>query len=143
MTGKRWKEDSGVTLLELVIASSVLAIAFVLIMGGLISTSETNAISEDQALASAQAESVIEEIQGLPYEDLLAYQPPNLQTLGANSTLQVVCLDKGGNQVTLPVDVDTFAGPLPNPTQVTVTVQWTDRRGRPFTSSVSTFLRRT
>jgi type II secretory pathway pseudopilin PulG len=142
MTGKFLNDECGVTLLELTIASGILAMAFVLIMGGLISIGETNKITETQSLASSHLESVVEELQGLSYDQLLDYEPPVLPGLGASSTIQIVAINSGGNQVLLPVDPATLGSPLPNPTEVQITAVWNDVRGRVYTMRASTLCRR-
>lgn len=142
MNRGRFCESAGVTLIELMIASGILALAFVLLLGGIISINQTNAITENQAHASAHLESVIEELQGLSLEQLLAYQPPALPGLGAASSIQLTCLDSGGNSVPLPIDASTLSAPIPNPAEVQITVLWSDTRGRLYTARTSTFCRR-
>ncbi|MCL4692387.1 MAG: type II secretion system GspH family protein [Candidatus Hydrogenedentes bacterium] len=142
MAATTWRDESGVTLLELTVASGILAVALVLLMGGLVSIADTNEITENQSMASSHLESVIEEIQALPYDQLLEYQPPALPGLGATSTVQVAGIDSGGNQVLFPVDPATLGTPLPNPTEVQVTITWNDVRGRPYTARASTLCRR-
>ncbi len=139
---KALREECGVTLVELMIAAGVLAVAIVLLLGGLISIGETNAITENQTVASAYLESVVEETQALSYDQLLAYQPPAMTGLGASSTIQVQCMDSAGNPVMLPVDPASLGGALPNPTEVQITVVWNDVRGRVFTARTSTLCRR-
>ena len=138
----RLTDERGVTLIELMIASGILAMAMVFLMGGLISISDTNKITENQTLASSHLESVIEELQGLSYDQLLEYQPPVLPGLGASSTIQVAALNSGGNQVPLPVDPATLNAPLPNPAEVRITVIWNDVRGRVYSTRASTLCRR-
>lgn len=142
MDVKTWTNEAGVTLLELTIASGILAVALVLLMGGLVSIADTNEITENQSMASSHLESVIEEIQSLSYDQLLEYQPPALPGLGAQSTIQVAGIDSSGNQVMLPVDAATLGTPLPNPAEVRVTVTWNDVRGRLYAARASTLCRR-
>ncbi len=134
-------DENGVTLVELVIAAGILTVAMVLLMGGLIEMNQTNAISENQAVASAQLESVVEEIQSLSYEDLLAYQPPAFDGLGADSAIVVEAFRSNGGTVMLPVGA-TFSETLPNPAPVRVRIVWVDLQGRAYASAVSTFHRR-
>lgn len=127
----------GMTLLELMIAAGVMAMAFVFMFGSYAGISTASASSEELAIATAHISTVMEEIRGRPsYAALLAYQPPALTGLGVTETIQVVCLNSAGAAVALPTAPPSPA--LPNPVEVRVMVTWRDRMGRLFRASCST-----
>lgn len=142
MNAKFWTEESGVTLVELAIAAGILTLSLVFLMGGLIEMNQTNEITENQTVVSAQLESVVEEIQGLTYDALLDYQAPNLPGLGIDSSIAVTTFRASGGPVTLPIDTETFTGTLPNPLTIEVRAVWIDAQGRASAARVTTFHRR-
>ena len=133
--------ESGVTLLELTIASAVLAVGFVLVFGSIFSIIEASDAVEDRAVATVHLAGVMEELREASYSQLLVYEPPAVEGLRAGATTQVQCYSDGGEAVVLPTDPDAMeATPLPNPCEVQVTVSWRDKRLRPMTASSSAFL---
>jgi len=135
-------ERAGVTLLELAIASGILATALVLLLGGILSISEAHSLTSDRASASLALEGVIEEIHGLTYEELLAYQPAAPRTLGGMATITISCVDAAGEALSTPINVAGLAQPLPNPVEVRIVAQWRDDRGRPLTAQTTYLFRR-
>ncbi|MBN2309265.1 MAG: type II secretion system protein [Candidatus Hydrogenedentes bacterium] len=131
--------EAGMTLVEIMIASGIMTIAFVFIMGSIISISTATSCTEEQMLAGATVSSVMEELHSLSYEELLAYQPAAAAQLGATATVTAVCYDVNGGANILPLDPDSLAAPLPNPVEVQVTVTWRDKMGRPFARRASAF----
>lgn len=136
------KPTAGLTLLEIMIAAGIMATAFVLILGSLTSISDTGNSSEARAQANVHLASVLEEIQNISYDELLAYVPPDRPGIGSAQQLEVVCLDSGGSEVTLPSTPDALGGPLPNPLEVQVRFSWIDSKGRPASTRLSTLVGR-
>ncbi len=141
------RERAGMTLLEVMIAGGVLTIGFVLLFGSIISISATGSLSEDRATAVAHMSSVLEEVRGLAFNDLLDYQPPALPGLGAAAEVEaaLVADDGAGGLETLgvlPASLGDLAAAPPNPATVRVTVRWRDRAGRTLTTSAVTMVGR-
>lgn len=131
----------GFTLLELSIAAGVMAVAFVVIMQSIISISSTREIVSDETVAVAVLSSLLEEIQSLSFEQLMAYQPAPSGLLGATERVRVVCFDQTGAPVPLPVT--SVPQPVfPDPVEVQATVFWIDPSGKPFTRSLSAMVGR-
>jgi type II secretory pathway pseudopilin PulG len=128
------------TLVELMIASGIVTIALVLTLGSIISVSSTTDLAEDRAMAAATITSVLEELRALPYQELLAYQPPVVAGTGVGTVLSVACIASDGTAVPLPVDSSSFSGSFPNPVEVRVTVTWRDKMGRPYSLRNAAFL---
>ncbi len=136
---QKFSDAAGMTLVELMIAAGVIAIALVLSLGSIVSISETSALSADQVRAASELASLLEELRQLPFNDLLAHDP--LPPVGANPTSEVtaVCFDANGVAHDLPYDSSDGPSPgnLPNPLEVQVTVNWRDRMGRDMTMRAS------
>lgn len=138
MIEERDKATQGVTLIELMVAVSIIAVGVVLLLGSIPAIHGTIAANRDTAQAVYHGTTVVEEIKALPGLELENYIPPALNDLGANETIIVTVLDRAGNEVTLPTDFSTIPAGVPNPTEVLVRVQWTDEFGRPKATTVST-----
>ncbi len=120
------------------IAAGIMAMAFVYLAGSIISVASTNSISEGQTLAHAHASSVLEDIKNTPFANWTSYAPPVMTGLGAGEQIQVHVATANGAWVALP----TANLAAPNPAQVRVTINWTDRKGRPLQVRASTLVAR-
>jgi type II secretory pathway pseudopilin PulG len=130
--------DAGMTLLELMIAAGITAMALVLMMGSLGSVAHSGASTEERSIAAAHVSTVLEELSEADLEELLAYEAPALEGL-RGETIAVRCVDGSGNEVTLPAT--QAIGTVPNPVEVRVTVTWQDSAGHTYSRSGSTFYR--
>lgn len=139
--------DAGMTLIELMFACGILAMALSLIFGSLISISVLGRITESRTEAAAALASVMEEIRGLPYDRVLKYTPPAIEGPGVGHQITVECLtasesgEEGGEEeglptVALPLGSD-FDGKLTNPLEVRVTITWQEASGHTFHASAS------
>ena len=126
---ERCPDESGLTLLELMFAAGVMALALAFLFGSLITIAVAGGLTENRACAVTHLSSVLEEIRGLGYDELLAYQPPVFNNLAPTETITVECYKGDGTTLQLPVNPDSVTNPLPNPLQVRCTVAWNDPRG--------------
>jgi len=138
---RRLKEERGVTLVELMFACSIMAVALSLLFGSMVTISLANRVTEGRGIASTQVSGVMEELRGSP-ATLLSYVPPPLVGAGSMEAIEVRCYDADGGTIVLPVDVDTFDGLLPNPVQVECTATWLDEKSRQFSLSASEWVYR-
>jgi type II secretory pathway pseudopilin PulG len=122
-------DESGLTLLELMMASGIMALALAFLFGSLIAISLASGLTENRASAVTHLSSVLEEVRGLSYNELLAYEPPDFHNLAPTEAITVECYKDDGTPLQLPVNPDTLTNPLPNPLQVRCTVAWNDPRG--------------
>ena len=125
----RLTDESGLTLLELMLAAGVLALALAFLFGSLITISVAGGLAQNRASAVTHLSSVLEEVRGLSYDELLAYEPPEFDNLAPTEAITIECFKDDGTSLQLPVNPDTLTNPLPNPLQVRCTVAWNDPRG--------------
>lgn len=138
MNHKKSIDCCGLTLIEMMIAISLVAVGLILLLGAFPSIHGTIGTNRDVTRAVSHGLTVLEELRALPTSEVEAYVPPALDELGADELITVTVLDNNGNEVALPVDFGTVAGGVPDPVEVRVRVQWTDESGRPKTTTFST-----
>ena len=134
--------QAGMTLLEVMVASGVTAVAFLLALGSVMSIATTSDLTEDRTMAAATLSSVLEELRGLSYEGLLSYIPPSPGDTGDGVYVSIVCFDEAGNMQYLPVDPEYLETPLANPLPIQVTILWQDNGGRYRSMSSSALIGR-
>ena len=135
---KKSADSDGLTLIEVMLAVSLVGVGMLLLIGAFPSIYATVGTSRDAARALYQGMTVIEEIRALPSSNLEAYIPPALTELGTNEVITVTVLDNAGTEVALPTDFSTVAAGVPDPVEVRVHIWWTDESGRPKTTTLST-----
>lgn len=129
------------TLIELTLAVGVLAMALGVMFSSLISMYRMGEIAEGRTRAAMVMASVLEEIQSLPMEQLLAYNPNPVDGEDNSVVVQLEIFTSSGAAVTLPTAPGTLT--FPNPMEARATVFWTEQpRGRTFSMSGSTLLAR-
>ena len=138
MNEKRGAGAQGLTLIELMLAVSLVATGFVLLLGSIPAIHGTIRTNRDTAQAVCHGTTIAEEIKSLPSTELETYIPPVMNELGSDEVITVTVVDNAGNEVALPVDFSTIPAGVPDPVQVLVHVQWTDVLGRPKTTTVAT-----
>ncbi|MCP4639895.1 MAG: hypothetical protein GY851_05660 [bacterium] len=134
--------SAGLTLLEIMIATGILTIALVMSLGSVISISTASDSTADQAVAMATVASVLEQIQTLSFDEVMAYYPGASSELGATTAISLVCYDTTGTPVSMPCNPEDAGVSFPNPMEAQVTVVWRDLGGRPRTMRASTMLMR-
>ena len=137
MQKQRQKSQLGLTLLEVMIAAGVLALAMVMAMGSMLSISATTAQAEDQAAASAAVSSLIEQIRATPMENIRNFQPPAQAGMRIQSQVWVVT---NNNEIALPADQNVSNNIFRAPLQVRVQVNWLDNAGRPRVLDTTTII---
>ena len=116
------------SLLELMLAVGVMTLTLSYVFGSLLAVTTAGGVTEGRGVAAAQLTSVLESMQGLSYDALIACQPPALTALrGERVTLE--CFKADGTTLTLPTTYTLLATPLPNPLQIRCTVSWQDDPG--------------
>ena len=87
------KEERGLTLLELLFASGVLAMTLSLLFGSMVNVSLANNATAGRAVAVTHVSSVMEEVRATNSDLLLAYVPPQFEGLGVAEIIEVQCYD--------------------------------------------------
>jgi type II secretory pathway pseudopilin PulG len=139
-----WKSNEGMTLLEVTFAAGVLATALAMLFGALLNMRVIGQVSSDRSVALANLASVMEDLRGSSYDDLINYTQPTVHGPGVSNAVLLECFDADGNGIPLPWeagDADAAppgAGSMPNPITVKATFAWTDERGRIFSVHTAT-----
>ena len=131
------RQDAGVTLLELMFAAGVMALALSMLFGSLIGINLMGEVAEGRTRAAAAMSSVMEELRTSSFDDILDFAPTPIDHPSATFGIQVDAVDDGDNLVTLPLGENATAT-FPNPTELQVTVVWTTPQGRVYSISSST-----
>ncbi|HEX72139.1 MAG TPA: type II secretion system protein, partial [Candidatus Hydrogenedentes bacterium] len=111
MTNKR-RHNAGMTLLELMFASGIIAVALSVLFGGLISVSMIGRLNESRMAAAVALSGVMDELNTLPLTMIAKYVPPPIEVPFHEYSLAVECLipstDESGEAVVqavaLPLD---------------------------------------
>jgi hypothetical protein len=130
--------ESGMTLLELMFAAGVMAVALSMLFGSMISISAVGEINEDQTIGMTLLSGELEKIRSMPFEDLMDYSPQYIEDgPGAYSGIYLECYDADGHRWPLPFhyrdDVD-----LPNPLKIRATMIWANVDWRIYTVQLTT-----
>jgi hypothetical protein len=143
MVEKRQKNNAGLTLLELMFASGIVAMALALLFGSLISMRVMGQANEDQVKATAFLGSILEEVNALAFDQLGAITTPtNLLGPGKTRNRNIVLAftvpksDGSISSYALPYTGDISL--IPNPVEVKVTLTWQDEVGRNLQMVTST-----
>jgi len=135
------KNNAGMTLVELVLAVGVLAMALGIMFSSIISMYRMGAIAEGRTRAAMVMTSVMEDLRTMSFEQVLAHNPNPVSFEDPSVVVQLELFASDGSAVTLP----TAPGALtfPNPVEVRATVFWTEQpRERTYSMSGSTLLGR-
>lgn len=140
----RGRNRDGMTLLEVMFAAGILALALSLLFGSLISITLVAQLNEDQSIAKTELASVMDKIKGMPIEKLLIYDPPTPSHPGVKRAVSLVCFDREGAPVNLPLaseDGKVVEMPdLPNPLEVQAVLLWNTPSGHVFQSTATTLV---
>lgn len=132
----------GMTLLELMFACGILALALSMIFGSLISITIMNRVNAGSTVAISTLSSVMEELNTLPFDQILSYVPPDLLTPGVQHavTVELVLPGAGGSDpTTVPIPLPSgFSGAIPNPVEIRVTLLWQESSGHTFQLAAAT-----
>lgn len=138
------RPDDGMTLLEVAFAAGILAMALSLLFGALISITLVARLNEDQTVANTELASVLEKVGQMPLDKLVVYAPPALTRPGVKRAVTLVCFDRKGAPVNLPLPRVKGQAPvipdLPNPLEVQAIMLWSAPNGHVFQSVASTLV---
>lgn len=139
--------ESGMTLIEVLVAMFILAVAVVALASTAVSSLSAVRLGKDRQNATQLASTVLEEVRGLPFEDVIldtADGPPALYNAVTNSTCatqggdcEVVVRVAGGavdhvrtsGKLTATTYVTEVTGSASRELRVTVVVTWTGTTG--------------
>lgn len=123
---RRYLKQKGTTLVELLIASMILVVAF----GGLCSSLAATVFIIDTARDETQAitdlRNIMERIRSTPLSNVVSLFPHNVANgPGSNPYSAIV----GGFQLTAEAITISYQDPNTDPLEIYAQVQWQDRRG--------------
>jgi len=128
------------TLVEIMTAAGLIGVAFLYILGAVLSVNETRATVQQQARAVSELSSVTESLGSMPFSDLLALTDADIAQLAPDHDVTIACFAANGEAVSFPLPADVDPGALPDPLEVRVTVTWDGPRGRTMSRSASVLL---
>lgn len=125
----RWGNPWGFTLLEVLMAMTVMAVGLLGVSTMLAQTTQQQSVSANRTSATTLAREQLEQIKRAAYADVTAanYPPEAYGT--------IVGFERFQRTVTIAIDT-----PLPNTKTVTVTVTWLDPSGSTRNTTLNTVL---
>ncbi len=138
---KKAARNAGMTLLEIMFAAGIVAMALAMLFGSLLSLTVVGQVNEGQMAASACMTTLMEEINTLPYESVKAYIPPtSLNGPGVSREVALAfVVPKENGTVEYPAIPYTGEDKnLPNPVEVRLTLTWKEENGQVFKMVTST-----
>jgi prepilin-type N-terminal cleavage/methylation domain-containing protein len=136
------QSERGFSLIELVMATAVFGVAFVLVAGSLGSVTVTNKMSEKKQAALSQISTLLEDVQESSFNEIMAYTAPTLHGLGDDATVTAQCINSVGSALTLPITDAAVQAALPNPFEVRVMITWKEGPGQYISKRSSVMVRR-
>lgn len=115
------RRQSGVTLVEVVIAIGLFGLLFASLFGAFENLLRMNRLAKDMTRATMDAEEILFDLEGVAYADLRDYTPPSLDGLPEETATVTVTNETGGG-------IDP-ADDLPPVVRLEVRMQWKDRAG--------------
>ena len=135
------KRDAGLTLLELMFATGIAAAALSLLFGSLISISVMGRVNQGRTMAATTLSGVLDEVNTMGYEELLAYIPPEVKGPGVTHLIELACVIGSDQEDIQRIPLPLYEGnevSLPNPLEVEVTLTWQEDSGHTFRMKTST-----
>ena len=135
------RNDAGMTLIELVFAAGVLAVALSTMVGALLTLTVMGDVAEGRTRATTALASVMEQVRATGPQ-VLTETPAPVECDGQTMAVMMEVFNDEGEPLSVPLSVDSEGNlpDLPDPMEVRVTVMWEDRRGRLYSSRSTTML---
>lgn len=131
------RKNAGITLLELMFAAGVMAVALSMLFGSLIGINLMGEVAEGRSRASTVMSSVLEEVRASNFNTILEFAPTPITHPGVTIVVQLEVVDEDGNLTQVPLAEDAEVN-FPNPAEIKATVVWTTPRGRAYSMTSST-----
>lgn len=130
------RDSKGLTLVEIVLATSIFVTAVVGLVGFLISSSYLIDITRDRDVAILDLRNIMEKIRATPFDSITS-RFPDAVTDGSMSNPYSTIL--GGYSLINEHITVSYADVNADPLEISVAVTWQCKRGRSHSSSMSTF----
>lgn len=135
---RKRRHQLGLTLIEVMIAAGILAVAMVMALGSLVSIATTTSLSEDRATAAAVVSSVIEQMRATPSINIRNFEPN--EVVGGRIGVEAWVVTPNGDEIALPAESDVPTQNFILPIQVRVRASWVDVGGRELAVESSTIV---
>lgn len=133
---RRWRDEAGMTLLEVMLACGVMAMSLSMLFGAMVSMKTLGDVERDTTRATLMVANALEQMRNTSASTLMSTNMTLTDGPGVRRTIQLKVSNSGGSWITLPSA--TSIGSLPNPLEVQATLVWEDERGRVFSRAAST-----
>ncbi len=128
--------DRGMTLVEVLVATLILALAVGGLVQGLIAIMETIDLARDQSQATTDLRSMLERIRATPFDFLTTQFPDSIVNGPVSSPYTGIVGTYMLRQENITV---TYANATTDPLEINVALAWQDKRSRPRAASMATF----
>lgn len=135
------RNDAGMTLIELVFAAGVVAVALSTMIGALLTLTVMGDVAEGRTRAMTALASVTEEARAAGPE-ALTRTPAPIVVDGKTLAVAMEVMNPNGENMDIPLALDENGNmpDLPDPLEIEVTVMWEDTRGRVYTTRTAMIL---
>lgn len=133
---RRLRNDSGMTLVELMLACGVMAMTLSMLFGAMVSMNAIGQTTQARTEATTSLANILEQVRYTPSTSLMSTRMSLAEGPGKRRTVVLKAANNAGTWITLPSN--TSIGTLPNPLEVQATLVWEDEGGRVYSASAST-----
>ena len=135
------RNEAGMTLIELVFAAGVLAVAFSTMVGALMTLTVMGDVAEGRTRAMTGLASVTERVRAAGAQSL-SETPEPIVIDEQIMAVKMEVISANGENMEVPIALDDNGNlpELPDPLEVEVTVMWEDKRGRVYSTRTAMIL---
>ncbi|MCX5667970.1 MAG: hypothetical protein NTY34_06655 [Candidatus Omnitrophica bacterium] len=120
------KNNSGMSLIEILIASAMAVICIVPIIGSYLTVFDWSGTNREETVAIMHLANIMETIKSTPFSSITATFPDNVETLA--TTAQYAAIVGGDTLVNERITV-SYINAFSDPLEVTARVRWKNARG--------------
>jgi prepilin-type N-terminal cleavage/methylation domain-containing protein len=130
------KNNSGMTLIEILIATLVFSLALGALLGSISAVVDVIDLSRDRTQVTLDLRNMLEKMRATPFDALTTKFPNNLLNGPASNPYSAIVGNYSLRSESIAV---TYPNPNADPLEMQVTVNWLDKKGHARNGSISTF----